>query len=200
MTFWNWIITALILIIAVASAALMKVEDLTVVALLAGPVIAIRVSEILAERKEIRERKLKIFRALMTTRATALSPLHVEALNMIDLEFNPRDKRDKPILLAWKVYLDHLNERGVAQDIWNSKRLDLFLDLLYAMAVRLGYDEFDKVHLKNASYIPEAHGMIESDQSAIRKGLADLLTGKVPLPMKITEIPIIRSHQQVDEK
>jgi hypothetical protein len=56
-----------------------------IAAVLLGPVVAVQVSTLLESRRERRRRQLGVFRTLMTTRALATSPLHVEALNMIDV-------------------------------------------------------------------------------------------------------------------
>ena len=82
---------------------------LTIVAILVAPFLAVQASEKLSENKEIKKRKLDIFRDLMATRATGLSPKHVEALNKIDVEFYGKDKKSKDVIVAWKEYHDHLN-------------------------------------------------------------------------------------------
>ena len=48
---------------------------------------------------------------------------------------------------------------------------------------------FDKTHIKNSSYSLTAHGDIEDEQRAIRKGLLEVLDGKRDLPMKIINWP-----------
>jgi len=45
----------------------------------------------------------------MATRASGLSPTHIEALNRIDLEFHGQSRKDKEIIAAWNAYLDYLN-------------------------------------------------------------------------------------------
>jgi hypothetical protein len=56
------------------------------------------------------------------------------------------------------------------------------------MALVLDYD-FDKTHIKNSSYSPEAHGNIDNQQAKIREGLIDILEGKRFVPMNITNWP-----------
>ena len=60
---------------------------LTIAAILAAPVTAVQVERYLAAIKERRGRKLQVFHTLMATRGARLSPMHVEALNRIDIEF-----------------------------------------------------------------------------------------------------------------
>jgi len=62
------------------------------------------------------------------------------------------------------------------------------VELLHKMAQVLNYD-FDKTHIKNSSYSPMVHGEIEGQQTALRKGLIEVLEGKRVLPMHITNWP-----------
>ena len=133
-----------------------------IAAMLLSPLIALRVSQSLSDRKEKRKRKLEIFHTLMATRGSLgamgrMAPEHVKALNMIDIEFHG-DKKSKPILDAWKAYLDHLNNSAPpntqpALEVWNAKRDDLLVDLLYAMSLALGYD-YDKTFIRRTTYAP----------------------------------------------
>lgn len=165
---------------------------------LLSPLIALRVSRWLDDRRSRRERQLRVFRTLMTTRARALSMEHVEALNMIDVEFFGRSRAEKDVAAAWKEYLDHLN-RPPATEAWASKGTDLFTELLYRMAICLGYD-FDKVHIKNQSYSPVAHGDLETDQRLVRKGVISLLNGETALPIRVGAAPSLAKPELEDPR
>jgi len=80
------------------------------VAIVVGPVLALEMQRRLDARREARTRKLLVFKTLMGNRATPLSPLFVQALNLIDIEFDGKD--EKPVRDAWKVLLDHFYELG----------------------------------------------------------------------------------------
>lgn len=123
----------------------------------------------------------------MTTRATNLSPQHVEALNAIPIEFYGKDKRLKEIINKWKTYLDHLHKDAEAPG-WGEKRVELLVDLLHQMAGFLGY-EFNTVEIANEIYSPKGHAWIETDQEIIRRGLARLLSGQLALPMEVKSFP-----------
>ena len=62
-------------------------EILGLLAVLLSPLIALQVSDRLQQSRERRQRKVHVFRTLMATRAAALAPDHVQALNVIDVEF-----------------------------------------------------------------------------------------------------------------
>jgi hypothetical protein len=68
------------------------------------------------------------------------------------------------------------------------KRVDLLVELLYAMGQCLDYD-FDKTQIKNGTYSPVAHGRIEDEQQAIRAQTLELLEGKRVIPMYVTNFP-----------
>jgi hypothetical protein len=161
---------------------------LTVFATLLSPLIALQVSELLARRKQAREEQLRIFKTLMSTRAANLDPRHVESLNLIDVVFHSSTKKEVEIRRLWKQYLDHLGDKGYSKDSWGSKRVELLVELLHAMAVALGFD-FDKTHIKNQCYYPDGYGDLESDQGTIRRSLAEILSGRRPLPMWVANLP-----------
>ena len=118
---------------------------LMILAVLLGPIIAVRLTRYLDNKKEIRERKLTIFKKLMATRAYTISWDHVEALNRIDLEFDKKKKKEKAVIEAWKEYLDLLGNKQLSPEQWAVKRVDLLVELLHKMAIVLDYD-FDKTN------------------------------------------------------
>lgn len=167
----------------------METKDwLVVLSTLLSPLIALQVSEWLSRRRGAREEQMKIFRALMTTRAANLDSRHVESLNMIDVVFSGSSRREIEIRRLWKQYLDHLGDKNYPRDSWGVRRVDLMVDMLHAMATFLGFD-FDKTHIKTQCYYPEGYGHLESDQGSIRKGLAEVLSGQRPIPMWVTNLP-----------
>jgi hypothetical protein len=174
----------------------MTVTDiLMILATAVSPLIAVQVTRRLDDRNETRGRKLQVFKTLMATRAQTLSPAHVQALNSIDLEFNAKVKSEKAVLDVWQQYLDHLGNKALDTSIWHSKRVDLLVDLMHAMATSLGYD-FNKTQIKNGTYSPIAHGRMEEEQEAFRRMMLELLEGKRVLPMFVTNLPAPTPAQQ----
>ena len=159
-----------------------------VLAVLVAPLIALRVNQKLQDNKEKHERKTWLFRTLMATRAATLAPEHVQALNMIDIEFHGNEQKCKDVVEAWKAYLDLLNNSTMNPDIWVQKREELLIDLLFKMAISLGYD-LSKTTIKGTSYFPRAHSDLESDQVAIRKGFAQIIEGKRAFPVVVIDPP-----------
>lgn len=151
----------------------MTITDvLMILAIFLGPIVAVQLTRFLDERREIRERKLNVFKTLMATRAYSVSWNHVEALNRIDLEFT----KERQVLDAWKAYLDLLSNKTLSPEQWTVRRVDLLVELLQSMALVLKYD-FDKTHIKNSAYSPQAHGDIEAQLATLRRYALELLEG-----------------------
>ncbi len=161
-----------------------------ILAVLLAPLVAVQVQKYLESIKEKRERKLRIFKQLMATRAATVSPEHVQALNMIDLEFH--EEKYKKVTSAWKTYLDHLGnypkDDEKHQPVWADKRVDLLANLLLEMGKSLGY-QFDDVHIKKGIYAPEVHAQIENENFLIRRGVIRLLYGEANLQMDVKSFP-----------
>jgi hypothetical protein len=178
-----------------------KMTDyLIVAATLLSPLIALQVQRWLDRIREVKAGRLWVFRTLMATRAARISPQHVEALNMIDVAFYERDslfrrvfpsKANKRVREAWKEYLDHLGtsaRNNIDINRHLERRDDLFVQLLYDMALAVGYD-FDKTHIKNNNYSPIAHGKTEEEMNTIRQKLVEILSGNESLKMEVTSFP-----------
>jgi uncharacterized protein DUF6680 len=155
----------------------------TVIAIVAGPVLALEMQRRLDKGREERNRKLTIFKTLMAYRATSLAPQFVQSLNLIDVEFNAA--AEKPVRDAWKVLLDHFVELGKDANLL-AKTPDLTADLLEKMGKCLGYD-FDPVYIKKGAYYPQGLGNVEQEQHALRREFLELLRGKRKLPIAVFE-------------
>lgn len=173
-------------------------EWLIVLATLAGPILAVQAQKFVERARERRQQKLRIFYSLMATRATRLSADHVQALNMIDIEFYGsrfigfrfQSSKEKKVVEAWRIYHDHLNQHFESETLsaWAARGDELFTDVLHAMSIALGYD-FDKVQLKRGIYTPKAHGEHEDAQLIIRDSLVKILSGEKAFPMAVTSFP-----------
>jgi hypothetical protein len=153
---------------------------ISVLAVLVSPIFALEVQKRLDDRRASLDRKMTIFRRLMTTRATQLSPAHVEALNGIEVEFYATSGPDKKVLDAWRQYVNHLYKPtggGDALARWVETKNGLLIELLYQMAQRLKYD-IDKVAIEKNVYHPKGYVEIETEQHALRKAALAVLSGE----------------------
>jgi hypothetical protein len=157
----------------------------TIVAILVGPIAALYIQRRLDLGREARNRKLSVFKTLMSFRATGLAPVFVQALNLIDVEFDGGTKKEKAVRDAWRELLDLLNNYKATPNAEEKSR-ELKANLLQAMGKCLGY-EFDKVQVKKGAYYPEGLVNTEQEQHAVRKGILEVLQGKRRIPIGLFE-------------
>ncbi|MDZ7752875.1 MAG: DUF6680 family protein [Gammaproteobacteria bacterium] len=166
-------------------------DVLVIAAIVIGPILAVQVEKFLELRRDDNRRKVQIYKTLMATRAAGVSAEHVQALNLIDLEF--REKEFKRTRQAWRAYLDHLgtfpeNGNETEQTVWSNKTNDLLATLLVEMGQGLNYD-FDLVDIKKGIYSPRAHSTQETENQLLRRGLLQLLYGNSALKMDVERFP-----------
>jgi hypothetical protein len=160
---------------------------LTIVAIIVGPILAVAITRSQDRRREVRQKKLEILRALMKTRRLQLDPEHVSALNLIELDFYGRDA----VIIPYKAYIVHLNSplpRLAEQNRFFEERHSLFLSLLHALGHELGY-KFDKHDLRHFGYTPTGW---HDDQNRVRHNaalLTDILEGTRALPVTPMQPP-----------
>jgi hypothetical protein len=156
-------------------------DIITLLAILVGPILAVLVTRYQDRKKELQARRVDIFRTLMKTRQLRLSPDHVAALNLIELEFYGRTKVIEP----YRAYMQHLSSplpTPTEQDRYFEARHDLFVDLIGALGKELGY-AFDKHDLARFSYAPTGWERDETRQRQNAALLTDILEGKRALPV-----------------
>lgn len=134
----------------------MSIESiLTLIAIVVGPIAAVLITRWLDSISQSKQRKYELFKALMQTRGKRLDPVHVSALNVIELEFFKYPKvRD-----AFKKYVEHLSSPQPSstqeeQNKFYDQRSDLFMELIFEVGNAVGY-KFDKRELDRRSYAPK---------------------------------------------
>ena len=154
-------------------------EIVMAVAVVTGPIAAVLIARDLEKRRVQRERRMDIFRTLMRTRtgSAKVSPDHVAALNLIEIEFrNDSDVRD-----AWKEHFKILCQPGPNPNV------DLMLSmtlakLLKVMSKILGY-EIEGLEILEGGYTPQS----DADWHLIRRYVIALSRGEGVLPVKVPE-------------
>jgi len=166
------------------------VIDLTgpavIFATIAGPLLAVWASEWRYSRRQARDNRKQVFQTLMSTRATRLNIVHVEALNQIDFVFD--GNKYSQIREAWAIYRKHLKSpesvsTGENLAIWQSKATDLFETLLHEISKGLNLP-FEKSYIIENSYRPDAHLFAELDSIKIRRLLLEVLEKGRPLNIR----------------
>lgn len=103
------------------------------------------------------------------------------------MEFYAKIPAEKKVLDASQLYITHLNNRNAEQITWMAQSPELLADLLLEMARCLGYHEFNKVRIKNESYIPQYFADIEKEQNALREAAVKVFSGKARLKVEVHE-------------
>ena len=158
----------------------------TVLAIFAGPVVAVHITRRFDRKRDESDRKRDIFRSLMKTRSSRLAAEHVTALNLIELEFHGRNDVIEP----FRAYLQHLDSPPPApeeQKRYFEIRNDLFFEFLRALGRELGY-KFDKRDLDRLGYLPAGWVDDENVQRNNTRLLKELLEGTRPLPVRSVQI------------
>lgn len=168
----------------------------TIIAVVLGPILAIQVDRRLQRMRDKKMRKMDIFRKLMMTRAAPVAINHIDALNLIEAEYDSRKASDKAVLDRWREHWDHLNtKQGLSEGertAWEKTRAELLAGLLLAMSdyLKLG---IDRSILKRASYYPEYYGNAETEGIALRKAAIAVFEGKQGLKVEVSEVGETRS-------
>lgn len=154
----------------------------TIAAIIFGPIKAVAIGRKNDELRDAYRRKRDIFAALMRTRNAGLTPDHVWALNLIQVEFAECES----VVRAYRDYIANLSEflpdPGPAFDTFTRKRRDLFFDLLHEIAKVVGFN-LDKRDLERAAYYPVGWENDEAELRQFRRAMLELLHGKRPLPV-----------------
>ncbi|WP_342362241.1 DUF6680 family protein [Terrarubrum flagellatum] len=154
----------------------------TIVAILYGPIWAVKITRRLEDEREKRRRQYEIFHSLMKTRRVTLSPEHVMALNLVQIEFYGQER----IVNAYKRYLENLStevpkEQGPLEKFFDD-RDDLLFELLHEIGNVLGF-VLDRRELHKFSYAPQGWNNDETQLRQFRLLAIDLLSGRRALPV-----------------
>lgn len=146
---------------------------------------AVLITRYFDDRRERRQRRLRIFRTLMGTRSTALNTQRVEALNIIEIEFH----KNKKVVESWKNCIRSFNTPTTPQmnqqqiDQINRNSHDSYTKLLDEMGRSLGFS-IEQLDILRSSYYPQALVDDENEQRLLRRLLVQLLQGQVSLPVR----------------
>lgn len=163
-------------------------------AVILGPILAVQVQKLIEGMAEKKNKKKQVFSILMATRATPVAPLHVEALNRIDIDFYD----DKKVKAAWNLLRDNFNhcpkpeeeDFKIKSNTWAEKSIEFFNNLLNEMGRSLGY-KFDVVDLKRNAYYPKGHGDLEDENYRMRQAILKILAGENSFPVKVVNSTLV---------
>ena len=156
----------------------------TIVAIVCGPIFAVLTTRFIDNVHAKKQRRVEIFRILMSTRRLILSPQHVQALNLVEIEF-----RDQPnVLRAFATYLQHLSrprratETSAETQLWISEKDKLLAKLLHSIGSALGYS-YEQFEIFEGGYTPQGWAEDEYQVKAIKYYLLEILQNNRALPI-----------------
>jgi hypothetical protein len=173
----------------------LKIGDIiTFIAIFLGPMAAFLLNSWNERRKDKKQKKIDIFRTLIANRMQKTAPLHISALNMIEIDFAD----DKNVLAAWKVYFENLSAdfesmSEAAKAKTYNKRERLFAGLVSAIAKSLDL-KIEQLDILTENYLPQGWLDNEKDQHDLRKCLIGLLQGQGALPVHVDVSPILEKN------
>ncbi len=158
---------------------------LTIIAIFLGPFSALLVSRFLDNSRADKARRMDIFRTLMRTRNQFLSWDHVQALNLVELEFRKYPK----VIDAWKNYLEKLSEppppvQEQEKEQQFHAKLDKLLTSLIGEIAKALKIKIDLLEIYEGNYVPQGWADAEWDQTRIRRALIQVLHGKSAILVK----------------
>lgn len=154
----------------------------TVFAVLVGPAIAVAITRRLDEGRLRQTRRMDIFRTLMRTRRMRLTPDHVGALNLVEIEFHDQ----KGVIDAWKAYWVHLAKKVPSakeeQEAFFREQDALHTKLLHAIAKSLNFN-IEQLDIFEGGYVPQ--GWLDDEQTlrSLRLLLLQVLSGNRGIPV-----------------
>jgi hypothetical protein len=178
----------------------LKTSDvLTIIAIVAGPIVAVMITRWIDESRERTRRRMDVFRTLMRTRRTPATPEHVGALNLIYAG-------DASVIANWKTLFTHfaaVHGRNASEQISDSLSLEeraqrenrfserlgkerqaLLSKLIHAMAKALKF-RIEQLEIFEGGYTPQ--GWVDDDLQSrrMRQFLIDLYDGRKWLPVGV---------------
>ncbi|WP_143103459.1 DUF6680 family protein [Albimonas pacifica] len=154
----------------------------TLIAVLVGPVLAVLVTRLIDQRREVRARRMDVFRTLMRTRKLPVHFDHVGALNLVEVEF--ADK--KQVISAWKDYLKSLSERLASNaseeehEGLRRRRDSGLTKLIYEISKVLNF-KVEQLDILEGNYMPQVWDDDDWEQRMVRRSLRAVLDGQRPV-------------------
>lgn len=189
------------------------VDGLTIFALIVGPTSAVLITRWSDDRHERQNRRMEIFRTLMRTRRTPMTPKHVGALNLIEFEFT----QDVTVMRAWRRLFDHFGtahtrrddeqilpgmpeqEQGERNRRFTQRLADerqrLLVRLLHAMATALKFP-VQQLEIFEGGYTPQGWNDEQLEQALIRRFFVELYLGSKRLPLAVYDYTRVQPEGQ----
>ncbi|MFM0035972.1 DUF6680 family protein [Paraburkholderia strydomiana] len=144
-----------------------------------GPIFAVGLTLWRESASRKYQRRLHVFRTLMATRKQGILPDHVNALNLVEVDFY----KCKEVERAWKSYLDHLNNSGRPEDdAWRKIRDERLAELLFQIGVVLKI-EIPALDIYKGGYAPMGWAHKDARSNEVLDYFHDMAAGTKVFPI-----------------
>ena len=132
-------------------------------------------------REVIYNRRLHVFRVLMSTRRVGISLDHVNAINLIEVDFYGCTA----VEVEWKTYKNHLNDNSKPEDeAWQRTKERLLSKLLFEIAKVPKFD-IPAIEIFEGGYAPGGWAHRDMRYTGALEYLHELREGSNQLPLWI---------------
>lgn len=162
-----------------------------------GPILAVAATRIVDELRDNRARRNAVFVSLMSTRRAQLTPEHVQALNLIEIEFSHSAR----VIAELKAYMALMEERvqplsrferdeavkaahKQSDDDLIRRRRRAFGSLVQAIGKKIGRN-VDRYDIVEGGYYPGGWGEAETLQLDNLRRINDILNWRERFPVHL---------------
>lgn len=144
-----------------------------------GPILAVGITLWREAVTTKYNRRLHVFRTLMATRRVGISPDHVNALNLVEVDFYKCQK----VETAWTNYKSHLNDtNNTESEAWYEKKEKLLANLLFEIAAVLRFN-IPAMEIFKGGYAPQGWAYRDMRSMGALDYIHELSQGKNSVPL-----------------
>jgi hypothetical protein len=144
-----------------------------------GPILAVGLTLWREAVNSKYNRRLHVFRTLMSTRRLAISLDHVNAINLVEVDFY----KCRKVEAAWGIYKSHLNDNSRPEDeSWREKKEQLLSKLLSEIAIVLGF-KIPAMDIFKGGYAPVGWALRDLQGIGALEYINELSQGKKCVPI-----------------
>lgn len=158
-----------------------------------GPILAVALSLWREGARAKYNRRLHVFRTLMATRKVGISNDHVNALNLVEVDYY----RCRKVEAAWNDYKAFLNDRSKlpVNDQWVDEKEKLLAKLLFEIAAVLGFN-IPAIDIFKGGYAPEGWAYRDARSIGALEYIHQLSEGTKVLPLWLCGVTQPQQQQE----
>jgi hypothetical protein len=119
----------------------------------------------------------------------AISPEHVNAINLVEVDFY----KCRKVGAGWKKYQEHLNDSSKPEDqAWRDAKEKLLAQLLFEIAAVIGFKipAIPAIEIFNGGYAPKAWVHRDNRATGALEYVYELSQGTKAVPMSVLSFPV----------